>query len=172
MPFPDASFDLLVANLGINNFPDPRAALRECRRVAKGGARIVLTTNVQGHFGALYVLLDDILGGLGLKAARDALHREAAHRLSLDAIARLLEGSRFAVSRSLENRFRMRFADGSALLRHSLVQWFLDGWRRAVGEANEREVFDRLELRLNAIASSEGGVAMTVPMLYVEAVAV
>ncbi|MBV9562593.1 MAG: methyltransferase domain-containing protein [Bradyrhizobium sp.] len=172
LPFPDASFDLLVANLGINNFPDPTAALRECRRVATGGARLVLTTNVQGHFGGLYALLDDILGELRLKAAREALHREAAHRLSLDTIAHLLEGSRFAVSRSFESRFRMRFADGSALLRHSLVQWFLDGWRRAVGNADEREVFERLEVRLGTVAGAEGCVAMAVPMLYVEAVAV
>ncbi len=53
MPFPNAHFDLVVSNLGINNFPDARAALRECRRVAKTNGRLVLTTNVQGHFGAL-----------------------------------------------------------------------------------------------------------------------
>ncbi len=35
MPFPNAHFDLVVSNIGINNFRDARAALRECRRVAK-----------------------------------------------------------------------------------------------------------------------------------------
>ena len=47
MPFPDAQFDLVVSNIGINNFADASAALRECRRVAKTGARLVLTTNPQ-----------------------------------------------------------------------------------------------------------------------------
>jgi len=76
MPFPNAHFDLIVSNIGINNFADARAALRECRRVAKTGARLVLTTNAQGHFGALYALLDAILNGSGLEPARDALRRE------------------------------------------------------------------------------------------------
>jgi arsenite methyltransferase len=48
MPFPDDSFDLIVSNLGLNNFADPAAALAECRRVCRLGARICLTTNLQG----------------------------------------------------------------------------------------------------------------------------
>jgi SAM-dependent methyltransferase len=35
LPFPDASFDLIVSNLGINNFAHPQAALAECFRVTK-----------------------------------------------------------------------------------------------------------------------------------------
>jgi hypothetical protein len=65
----------------------------------------------------------------------------------------------------------MRFADGSSLLRHSLVKWFLDGWRQAVGAEHERRVFDILEARLNAVAERDGCVQMTVPMVYLEGVA-
>src|SRR3979490_2787705 len=90
MPFPNAHFDLVVSNIGINNFRDARAALRECRRVAKTGARLVLTTNAQGHFGALYALLDAILDESGLEPARDALRREGGHRQSTHAIMNLL----------------------------------------------------------------------------------
>ena len=127
MPFPNAHFDLVVSNIGINNFPDPRAALQECRRVAKTGARLVLTTNAQGHFAALYALLDTILDESGLEPARDALRREAQHRPSKHAITNLLVETRFTVSRCFEQSFRIRFLDGSAMLRHSLVKWFLDG---------------------------------------------
>src|ERR1700730_6132421 len=35
MPFPDGEFNLIVSNLGINNFSDPQAVLSECFRVAK-----------------------------------------------------------------------------------------------------------------------------------------
>jgi arsenite methyltransferase len=171
MPFPNAQFDLVVCNIGINNFPDARAALRECRRVAKAGARLVLTTNAQGHFAALYALLDAILGESGLQRARDALRREQEHRHSKHALMNLLVESGFVVSRCFEASFAMRFADGSALLRHSLVKWFLDGWRHAVGAANEREVFDILEARLNAAAERDGCVQMTVPMVYLEGMA-
>ncbi|HWS71693.1 MAG TPA: class I SAM-dependent methyltransferase, partial [Thermoanaerobaculia bacterium] len=48
MPFDDASFDLIVSNLGLNNFDDRVAAVRECRRVARAGATLALTTNLQG----------------------------------------------------------------------------------------------------------------------------
>jgi arsenite methyltransferase len=172
MPFPNARFDLVVCNIGINNFADAAAALRECRRVAKTGARLVLTSNPQGHFAELYGLLDAILGESGLQPARDALRREQAHRHSKQAIMDLLAASGFIVSRCFEQSFRIRFADGSALLRHALVKWFLDGWRQAVGAGNEREVFDILETRLNAAAECEGCVQMTVPMVYLEGNAV
>jgi arsenite methyltransferase len=171
MPLPTAHFDLVVSNIGLNNFPDPRVALGECRRVAKSGARLVLTTNVQGHFRALYALLDEILGESGLQAARDALHREEQHRLSARAIANLLEDSGFKVSRTFEQNFRIRFADGSTMLRHSLVKWFLDGWRQAVGAGDERNIFNTLEQRLNDAAGHDGCVEMTVPMLYIEGIA-
>ncbi len=171
MPFPDAHFDLVVSNIGINNFPDETAALRECRRVAKTGARLIHTTNVQGHFGALYAMLDAILSKHGLESARDALRREEEHRHSKQAITNLLVDTGFTVSRCFEQSFRIRFADGSAMLRHSLVRWFLDGWRQAIGADNEREVFHTLEIQLNAAAERDGCVEMTVPMLYLEGVA-
>ena len=172
MPFPNAHFDLVVSNLGINNFPDARAALRECRRVAKTNGRLVLTTNVQGHFGALYALLDAILSESGLGAACDALHREEEHRLSLRAITNLVFDSGFTASRAFEKNFRSYFADGSTMLRHALVKWFLDGWRQAVGVENERDVFNTLEAQLNAAAERDGCLEMTVPMLYLEGIAV
>ncbi|MEA2882751.1 MAG: hypothetical protein QOH32_2007 [Bradyrhizobium sp.] len=172
MPFPNARFDLVVCNIGINNFSDARAALRECRRVARTGARLVLTTNPQGHFAALYSLLDAILVEAGLQPARDALRREEAHRHAKHALVNLLVARGFTVSRCFEQTFQMRFADGSALLRHSLVKWFLDGWRRAVGAAHERAVFDALEAQLNAAAERDGCVEMQVPMLYLEGIAV
>src|SRR3954452_10126718 len=43
MPFPDAHFDLIVSNIGINNFADVPPALRDRPRVARAGARLVLT---------------------------------------------------------------------------------------------------------------------------------
>ena len=35
MPFPDAEFDLITCNLGINNFDDPPAVIAECYRITK-----------------------------------------------------------------------------------------------------------------------------------------
>jgi ubiquinone/menaquinone biosynthesis C-methylase UbiE len=168
MPFDDASFDLIVSNIGVNNFDDAAAALGECRRVARPEARLVLTTNQRGHFGALYRLLGAILDEAGLHAARTALQHEEEHRHSAKTLGRLFAENGFAVARAIERDFTFRFADGTALLRHSLVKWFLDGWRQAVGAEHERRIFEMLETRLNAAA---GPVEMTVPMLYIESIA-
>src|SRR4051812_22972147 len=54
MPLEDSSFDLIVSNLGLNNFDDPAGALRECHRVAAPGATLALTTNLQGHMREFY----------------------------------------------------------------------------------------------------------------------
>ncbi|HEX9163116.1 MAG TPA: class I SAM-dependent methyltransferase, partial [Thermoanaerobaculia bacterium] len=77
MPFNDATFDLIVSNLGINNFDDRAAAMRECRRVARPGATIALTTNLQGHMRELYDVFDDVLRDD--EAAKRRLHDHVAH---------------------------------------------------------------------------------------------
>src|SRR3954465_5759489 len=61
MPFADATFDLIVSNLGVNNFEDRAAAIRECRRVAKPGATLALTTNLQGHMREFYEVFAEIV---------------------------------------------------------------------------------------------------------------
>jgi arsenite methyltransferase len=155
LPFPEDQFDLILSSIGVNNFADVPKTLRECRRVAKTGARVVLTTNVRGHFGALYALLDEILDEAGLKTARQALRHEEDHRHSAETLTNLLAESGFAVARSVERNFSMRFADGSTMLRHSLVKWFLDGWRQAVGVEHERSIFGQLETKLNAAADRD-----------------
>ena len=43
LPFPDASFDVVLCQLGLQFFPDRPAALREMRRVLPPGGRLVLS---------------------------------------------------------------------------------------------------------------------------------
>ena len=119
-----------------------------------------------------YALLDTILEEAGLTPARDDLRHDEEHRLSAATITHLLADSGFKAARVFEQDFSMHFADGSAMLRHSLVKWFLDSWRQAVGAENERDVFNTLQARLNAGAERDGCVEMCVPMLYLEAIAV
>jgi SAM-dependent methyltransferase len=62
LPFADASFDRVMANHMLYHVPDIERALREMRRVARPGGRIVLATN-SGEKSRLFVLHD--------QAARD-----------------------------------------------------------------------------------------------------
>jgi arsenite methyltransferase len=169
MPFPDGEFDLIVSNLGINNFADPPAVFSECFRVARSGARIALTTNVKGHMREFYAVFRDILRERGHPEYLDRLDANEGHRGTKESVRGLLEGSGFRVTRVIEDSFRLHYLDGSAMLNHSLTKLgFLDGWRRVVDPGDEREVFEQLEKRLNEIASRTGELSMTIPALYVE----
>ena len=170
MPFPDGRFDLIVSNLGINNFADPDAVFAECGRVLKRGGRLALTSNVEGHMAELYAVFETLLTDLGHPEALAALRRHVAHRGSVTSIAERLGRAGFRVARAVERDFPMRFADGSALLRHYFIRLgFLDGWRSVVTPDTEREIFGALEAGLNRLAGERGELALTVPLAYIEA---
>lgn len=164
LPFPEESFDLVVSNLGLNNFEDPPAALREVARVLTPGGRVAMTTNVTGHMHEFYALYREVLSALGLGELRAALDEQEQHRGSVASIAATMAEAGLPMTRSATRTFRLRYLDGTAMLRHSLVQWFLDGWRAVAGSANERTVFAEIEKRLNERAP----LAFTVEAVYVE----
>lgn len=168
LPFADASFDLVVSNLGINNFDDRPAVLVECRRVLRAGGTIALTTNPKGHMQELYALFEELL-----RNDDDALERLAAHvahRATAREVASILDESGFTVRRVVERQQTMRFASGTAFLDHYFIKLgFLAGWRSIVDATDHRFIFTALRRRLDAISASEGEVRMTIPLAYVEA---
>jgi ubiquinone/menaquinone biosynthesis C-methylase UbiE len=169
MPLPDESFDLIVSNVGLNNFEWPEAALAECARVARPGARLVLTTNLQGHMREFYDLFRLTLAEPGYTQALERLAAHESHRGTQERISALLEGAGFSITRAITDSFQMRFLDGAALLRHWFIGLgFLPAWRAVAGAEFERMVLPALEQRLNDLAQQQGELALTVPMLYVE----
>jgi arsenite methyltransferase len=170
LPFAPATFDLIVSNLGINNFARPGAILAECYRVARPQARLVLTTNVVGHMHEFYEVFRATLIAQGKAAYLEALRANENHRGTRDSISVLLEQAGFRVGKVVEDQFTMRFVDGSALLRHRLIKvGFLDGWRGVLPPDEAGAVFAVVEGQLNALAARAGELRMTVPMLYIEA---
>lgn len=170
LPFSGSSFDLIVSNLGINNFADAHAVMAECFRVARSGARLVLTTNLTGHMRQFYEVYRQVLVDVGLSDRLGRLQAQEEHRGTKDSVHALVEGAGFRTTRVVERSFEMRFLDSAALFNHHLVKvGFLDGWRGVVEPQEEELVFKALEERLDNIASKEGELRMTVPMLYIEA---
>jgi ubiquinone/menaquinone biosynthesis C-methylase UbiE len=171
MPFPDGQFDLVVSNLGINNFSDPEAVLRECRRVSGQTARLVLTTNLQGHMEEFYAVFESTLFEMGLPNAITALQAHIRHRATVEGLAALFERAGFRLSEVREEKESMRFLDGSALLQHYFIRLgFLDGWTGVLPAEEQEQALSRLEANLNALSESRGELALTIPMAYVEAV--
>lgn len=172
MPFADATFDLIVSNLGLNNFGDPARSIRECRRVAKPGARIALTTNLQGHMAEFYAAFEQVLIDTGDREAMRRLEEHVRHRATIGSIRELLEGSHFAVKRVVEHPGVMRYADGTALFSHHFIKLgFLDAWKKVV-PGREVETFAMVRRRLDDVARAAGELRLTIPMAYVEAVAI
>jgi ubiquinone/menaquinone biosynthesis C-methylase UbiE len=169
LPFADANFDLIVSNLGMNNFPDPAAVLTECYRVAKPGARLALTTNPMGHLSEFYKAFHLLLQELGKKSSSERLQAHEAHRGTKESLSDLLQAAGFRVVRIAEDCFHLRYLDGSAFFHHCLTQLgFLEDWRRVVDQEDEERVFVLLESKLNQMAWTAGELRMTVPMLYLE----
>jgi len=170
LDLPPASVDLVVSNLGVNNFENASAVLAACRRVLKPSGRLLLTTNLLGHMQEFYDEYRGTLEALGLTARVLALNAHIAHRATVASTRALLETAGFTVREPVTGSFRMRFANGSALLSHRFIGFgFLPGWRAVAGSADEARVFVELEARLNAVAAAAGELALTIPMALVEA---
>jgi len=169
MPFADGTFDLIVSNLGVNNFDDRAAAIRECRRVARKGATMALTTNLQGHMEEFYAIFENVLRNEGDEPALRRLVSHVEHRATVASVRELLERGGFTVTRVVERKGQMRFANGTALLNHHFIKLgFLDAWKKVV-EGNEPVVFTKLRARLDDLARLKGELRLTIPMAYVEA---
>jgi ubiquinone/menaquinone biosynthesis C-methylase UbiE len=168
MPFGTGTFDLIVSNLGLNNFDDRQAVVRECRRVARDGAVLALTTNLRGHMREFYEAFDEVLHASGDLEGHGRLRDHVHHRATVPEVRTLLESGGFEVSRVVERTAQMRFANGTALLNHSFIKLgFLDGWKQVV-PGREVEMFLRLERSLNDRAVRQGAITLTIPMAYVE----
>ncbi len=167
---PDESVDLIVSNLGINNFDDPKAALQSCFRVAKPGASLFLTTNLVGHMTEFYEAYRNVLLELGFSDRIAALDTHINHRATVDSVKTLLEQEGFEFVKATTYTFRERFVDGSALLRHYFIRLgFVPGWKSIAPEGAVEQTFAALEYRLNTIAAEQGELALTIPAACIEA---
>lgn len=157
LPFHNASFDLVVSNLGLNNFADAPAAMAECRRVLRRGGVLALTTNLVGHMREFYEVFASVLP----ESRREALREHVEHRATIDKLRALLDGAGFFVRTVVEDSFVMRYANGAALLSHDFVRFgFYPAWREVAGGD---EVFAELAEKLPS------PLTLTIPRAYVEA---
>jgi ubiquinone/menaquinone biosynthesis C-methylase UbiE len=171
LPFAPRSFDLVVSNLGVNNFDDAPSVFDECARVTKEGGVLALASNLEGHMAELYSVFRHVLEEIGNPVYLERLAANEKHRGTREGVIAMLEAAGFTPSRAIGTSFTMRYLDGSALLRHTLTRFgFLDGWKAVVDEPDRRRVFEELEHHLNHHAEHEGELRMTVPALYLEAV--
>lgn len=164
LELPDASVDIIVSNLGINNFEHPSAVLKQCYRVARPQGMLLLTTNLVGHMAEFYEAYRAVLIETGRRDRLAALDQHVSHRATIESASRLLKEAGFTVVDTATDSFRMRFADGTSLLRHSFIRLgFMPGWKVVAGDRVE-QTFAALESRLNQVAAERGCLSLTIPV--------
>jgi ubiquinone/menaquinone biosynthesis C-methylase UbiE len=166
----DASVDLVVSSLGLNNFEDTAEVLAVCRRILRHDGLLSLSTNFSGHMAEFYDVFRSVLVDADLMDAVAALDAHIAHRGTFEELRTLLEAARFAVVDRHSSSVRFRYADGSAFLRHWFVRLaFLQDWKAVIPEPDHGRVFVEIEDRLNAMARRDGEFTVSVPVDYVAA---
>jgi arsenite methyltransferase len=162
---PDESIDVIVSNLGVNNFKDPAAVLRVCSRIAKPGAAFLLTTNLVGHMAEFYEVYRKVLIQTGQSNRIVVLESHIKHRATIESVEKQLESAGFRITEVVTDSFRLRFADGSSFLRHHFVRLgFLQGWIAIATAGTAPRTFEILEEELNAVALERGELALTIPI--------
>ncbi len=169
IPFEDHSLDLIVSNLGINNFEQPALVFQECYRVLKPGGKLVLTTNLEGHWQEFYDIFALTLRQLGKVTILEKLRLHQEHRGTIDSLTALFTDCGFTMHRHYKENFDMQFLDGSAFLNHYFVKLgWLASWKELLPPAETAAIFTALEQNLNAHSQQSGGLRLTVPMAYLE----
>ncbi len=169
IPFENGSIDLIVSNLGINNFDNPKSVFSECKRVLKPSGKLALTTNLDGHWAEFYNIFEQTLRQMGRNDLMEKLSEHQRHRGTVEIISKLFKESGLIVTRCYEEQFEMRFLDGSSFLRHHFVKLgWLSSWKNLLPPDELKTIFVKLENNLNDYSVKSNGLYLTVPMAYVE----
>ena len=170
IPIDAAAIDLIVSNLGVNNFTNPGKVLEECRRVLRPTGQIAITTNLNGHWETFYKIFKETLAASGAQELIAKVDEHEAHRGSVASIGQLFAANGFTVTKHVEESFTMRFLDGTAFLNHYFVKLgWLASWKELIPVEMQPAFFALLENNLNSYAQQNGGLTLKVPMAYIEA---
>lgn len=90
MPFSNENIDIVISNLGINNFQNPDEVITECFRVLKAKGKLIFTTNLFGNFNEFYSIFAEVLCDLGLEDEINNLNKHIKKRHSLQDIKTII----------------------------------------------------------------------------------
>lgn len=171
IPFNSNTIDLIVSNLGMNNFSHPSLVFKECYRVLKPNGKLALTTNLNGHWKEFYKIFAATLKQLDKLHLIDVLANEQQHRGTIETISKLFTESGFKICRHFEENFEMNFVDGSAFLNHYFIKLgWVTNWKLIFPKEELKEIFTTLEQNLNSFSIKNNGLNFSVPMVFIEGI--
>jgi hypothetical protein len=117
-----------------------------------------------------YEVYRETLVEVGVTGRLAALEAHVSHRGTIESVNEMNNRAGFECIGVTTDSFRMRFADGTALLHHYFIRLgFIPGWKALVPESSAEETFKALERNLNAVASRNGEFADSIPIACFEA---
>ncbi|MCL6589190.1 MAG: class I SAM-dependent methyltransferase [Firmicutes bacterium] len=170
IPFENNFFDLIVSNNGVNNCAGQEQVLRECYRVCRPGAQLVLTMNLPETMKEFYAVYEETLTGLGKESAVQELRQHIFEkRKPLSLMEKLIRSAGFQINQTIANSFTMRFSDGTAFFNHFFIKlYFLEPWKKIVNPDDLPTVFQILEDKLNQLAAQKGELSLTIPYACID----
>ena len=166
----DRAVDVIVSNLGINNFSNVNAVLKECHRVLKNEGDLLITTNLTGQMCEFYDVFDEVLRYFKLSEVVVTLKEHVEKRGSIESISDTFNRSGFKVVEVTKGTFNMKYVDGSAFLNHFFIRLgFLQDWKSLIPMKYVDDVFCEVENRLNIYSQKNDGLSLTIPYACIEA---
>ncbi len=171
IPLPDNSIDLIISNNGINNVEDLSKTLSECKRVAKPGAQVVATVNLETTMAEFYDVFKEVLHKMGLHEEIEKMQDHIyLKRKPLSELINLFESKGFKIKNINHDEFKFRYVDGTTMLNHYFIRLaFMDSWKEVVPDVNLTDVFKKVEKRLNRIAEEKSELVLTIPFVVIDA---
>jgi len=170
IPLENNSIDLITSNNGINNVSNIPKVLKELGRITKSGGQFVQTLNLNTSMIEFYCIMEDVLTELNLVKEKEKLRDHIYEkRKPLDEIIAIIEENGFSVDNVIDDQFRYKFADGTTMFNHYFIQLaFLSAWKNIVSIDQQREIFCRVEQRINEKAEIEGCFQLSIPFVLID----
>jgi ubiquinone/menaquinone biosynthesis C-methylase UbiE len=167
IPFPDAYFNLIVSNNGLNNVADLEKALTECYRVSDRNAQLVFTVNLPHSFIEFYDVFEEVLLTAGMKEEVEKMHAHIFEkRKPADHLTTLVTNAGFTIKTIDPDGFRIRFNDSRSLFDHTLIsQHFLPSWKAILPAEQTEPIFRQVQMKLDVIAQMQGELVMSIPFV-------
>lgn len=167
MPFGDAYFDLVISNNGLNNVEDIAAVLKECSRVCKPGAQVVLTMNLPHTMIEFYDALRSVLSGMGLTGSIEEMDAHIFEkRKPVDYLQELIRESGFHIRSVQPDGFKYSFASARAFYDHYLIRnFFVPPWKKFLPPALQEQIFSETAVILDRAALENGNLEISVPFV-------
>lgn len=172
MPFKKESFDLIVANNGINNVEDADAVLKECMRVSRQDSQMVVTVNLKETMSEFYRVFKDTLINHGKSLEIDIMREHISKkRMNLNEMQEKIRSVGFNIVKTVKDSFVMRFCDSLSMFNYFFIKsFFMEEWKNIISPNEREEFFTSLEEKLNTLSKERGEIRLLIPFACINCV--